>query len=97
MERSSTQPRPDKRVAARIEDLLREQLAERGVSVSGLSPSDIATGMTCALAPDGSMTYYWENEPILFVRPEHRERDGERSVLWRMFTRDDLENDQNTL
>ena len=76
---------------------MREQLAERGVAVRDLSPADIATGMTCALAPDGSMTYYWENDPILHVRPEKRKRDGEESVLWRMFTRDDLENNQNTL
>ncbi len=97
MEQLSQAPRPDKRVAARIEELLREQLAERGVAVRDLSPADIATGMTCALAPDGSMTYYWENDPILHVRPEQRKRDGEESVLWRMFTRDDLENNQNTL
>ena len=97
MPASNQTPRPDSRVAARVEELLREQLAERGVAVRELSPSDIATGMSCALAPDGSMTYYWENSPILYVKPERRKRDGEESVLWRMFTRDDLENDQNAL
>ena len=46
--------------------------------------------MTCHIAPDNSMTYLWKNEPILHVTPEKREQDGETSVLWRMFTKDDI-------
>ena len=81
--------RPTPQVAARVEELLREQLGERGVAVSRLTPAEITQNMNCALAPDGSMTYYWKEEPILHIKPERRHRDGEDSVLWRMFTRDD--------
>ncbi|MBP3730417.1 MAG: hypothetical protein J6I40_02970 [Mailhella sp.] len=95
MLQSTQPPKPNRHVAARIEELLREQLSERGVAVSELSPADIATGMQCALSPDGSMTYYWQGAPILYVTPEPREIDGESSVLWRMFTKDDLEDSHN--
>ena len=83
-------PKPNLQVAARVEELLREQLEEMGVNPRKLAPEEIAAGMTCHLAPDGSMTYFWKEEPILHVTPEKRERDGETSVLWRMFTKDDL-------
>lgn len=82
-------PKPNLQVAARVEELLREQLEERGVKPRKLSPEDIAQGMTCHLSPDGSMTYFWKEEPILYITPERREKDGEASVLWRMFTKDD--------
>ncbi len=83
-------PRPNLEVAARVEELLREQLEERGVSVRGLAPEEIAAGMHCHIAPDNSMTYFWREEPILHIRPETLNRDGEKTVLWRMFTRDDM-------
>ena len=83
-------PKPNLQVAARVEELLREQLEERGVNPRNLAPEDIAAGMTCHLAPDGSMTYFWKEEPLLYVTPEKREKDGEHSVYWRMFTKDDM-------
>ena len=91
MDQQESPPKPDARVAARVEELLREQLAERGVALGELTPADIATGMDCAIAPDNSMTYYWQNEPILHVVPERIRADGEDIVRWRMFTRDDTE------
>lgn len=81
--------RPDARVAARVEELLREQLEELGVNPSALSPQDIMEGMHCGLAPDQSMTYAWKGRPILHVRPEIKDGPDGRSVLWRMFTADD--------
>ncbi|MBQ2516378.1 MAG: hypothetical protein II543_03865 [Desulfovibrio sp.] len=91
MSQHGSPPKPDARVAARVEELLREQLAERGVALRELTPADIATGMDCAIAPDNSMTYYWQNEPIHQVVPERLRADGEDIVRWRMFTRDDAE------
>lgn len=83
-------PKPTRQVAARVEELLREQLMESGVDPRRLTPEQIAKDMLCTLAPDGSMTYAWQGTPILHITPERRERDGERSVLWRMFTKDDM-------
>ena len=83
-------PKPNLQVAARVEELLREQLEERGINPRTLPPEDIAANMKCYIAPDNSMTYLWKNEPSLYVTPEKREQDGETSVLWRMFTKDDM-------
>ena len=83
-------PRPNLQVAARVEELLREQLEEIGVNPRSLTPEEIASYMHCHIAPDNSMTYLWKGEPILYVTPETKTRDGEESVLWRMFTRDDM-------
>ena len=58
--------------------------------LEGFKPEEIAANMTCHIAPDNSMTYLKKNEPILHVTPEKREHDGETSVLWRMFTKDDM-------
>ncbi len=87
---SEDAPRPNLQVAARVEELLREQLEEMGINPRRLQPEEIAANMTCRIAPDNSMTYMWKNEPILYVTPEKREQDGETSVLWRMFTKDDM-------
>ena len=84
-------PRPNLQVAARVEELLREQLEELGVNPRKLAPEDIAANMHCHLAPDGSMTYIWKGEPMLHVMPEKLvDESGEESVLWRMFTKDDI-------
>ena len=84
-------PRPNLQVAARVEELLREQLEELGVNPRKLPPEEIAANMHCHLAPDGSMTYLWKGEPILHVTPEKLvDEHGEESVLWRMFTQDDI-------
>ena len=84
-------PRPNLQVAARVEELLREQLEELGVNPRKLAPEDIAANMHCHLAPDGSMTYLWKGEPMLHVMPEKLvDENGEASVLWRMFTKDDI-------
>ena len=84
-------PRPNLQVAARVEELLREQLEELGVNPRKLAPEDIAAHMHCHLAPDGSMTYLWKGEPMLHVMPEKLvDENGETSVLWRMFTKDDI-------
>ncbi|MGN1037863.1 MAG: hypothetical protein ACI4P0_00535 [Mailhella sp.] len=83
-------PKPNLQVAARVEELLKEQLEEKGVNPRSLRPEEIAARMTCHIAPDNSMTYAWDGDPILYVTPEKREHDGEPSVLWRMFTKDDM-------
>lgn len=83
-------PRPTPEVARRVEELLREQLRERGVSLAALSPQDIAEGMVCTLAPDNSMTYIWRGDPVLHVVPEQKSGPDGDSVLWRMFTQDDM-------
>lgn len=84
-------PRPTPEVARRVEELLREQLFEAGVNPAALSPEEIAGGMTCRVAPDNSLTYLWRGAPILYVTPEVKSGPEGESVLWRMFTRDDLE------
>jgi hypothetical protein len=87
-------PRPNLQVAARVEELLREQLEELGVNPRKLAPEEIAANMHCHLAPNGSMTYIWKGEPMLHVTPEKLvDENGEESVLWRMFTKDDLAED----
>jgi hypothetical protein len=83
-------PRPNRQVAARVEELLHEQLEEKGINPRTLAPEDIAANMHCHIAPDNSLTYFWNNDPILYVTPEKHEQDGEISVLWRMFTKDDI-------
>lgn len=85
----SPNDRPTPEVAARIEELLREQLAEMGVVVKNLQAHEIKENMACHIEEDYSMTYFWRDFPILYVSPEERWRDGERSVYWRMFTRDE--------
>lgn len=87
-------PRPNLQVAARVEELLREQLEELGVNPRKLAPEEIAANMHCHLAPDGSMTYLWKGEPMLHVTPQKLvDENGGESVLWRMFTKDDLAED----
>ncbi len=84
MDRGSA-PKPTPDVARRVEELLREQLYEMGEDVAHLTADAINSKMQCFLETDGSMTYYWDGFPILFVTPEVRED----SVMWRMFTRDE--------
>ena len=87
-------PRPNLKVAARVEELLREQLEELGVNPRKLAPEDIAAHMHCHLAPNGSMTYLWKGEALLYITPEKLvDENGAESVLWRMFTKDDLATD----
>ena len=75
----------DKGVAARVEELLREQLLELGEDPDTLAPHVIMQGMQCEVYPDQSMVYIWRDIPILRVLPEPTP-DG---VMWRMFTRED--------
>ena len=77
--------RPNADVAARIEELLREELALLGEHPAALAPDVIAANMRCEVEDDYSMTYSWKGTPILHVRPEAREG----GVYWRMFTRED--------
>ncbi len=72
-------------VAARVEELLREQLLELGEDPDTLAPHLIMQSMQCEVYPDQSMVYIWRDIPILRVVPE-KTADG---VLWRMFTRED--------
>ncbi|OBQ46432.1 hypothetical protein [Halodesulfovibrio spirochaetisodalis] len=74
-------------VAARVEELLREQLSELGIEVSKLEPHEIAENMTCDVFSDESMIYYWKGEPVLRIEPES---DSDGSTTWRMYTKDDL-------
>ena len=88
-------PRPNLQVAARVEELLREQLEELGVNPRKLAPEEIAANMHCHLAPDGSMTYLWKGNPMLHITPEKLvDENGEESVLWRMFTKDDMADEE---
>lgn len=75
----------DAGVAARVEELLREQLQELGEELENLPPHLIQEHMHCEVFPDQSMIYAWKELPILRVVPE-RTATG---VLWRMFTRDE--------
>lgn len=76
-------------VAARIEELLREQLEELGVNVRTIAPHEITEGMRCEVHPDESMVYSWHGTRLLRVVPE-KDEDGSL-IRWRMFTKDDLE------
>lgn len=77
------------KVAARVEELLREQLEEMGVDISKLEPHVISENMRCDVYPDESMVYSWKDTQLLRVVPE---KDEEGLVVrWRMFTKDDTE------
>ena len=67
----------DKGVAARVEELLREQLLELGEDPASLAPHLIMQ----------NMVYIWKDIPILRVAPERTDT----GVMWRMFTRDEGE------
>ena len=73
-------------LVARVEELLREELADLGEDVRALAPADYAQHMTCRVFPDQSMVYAWKGLDILRVKPEPME-DG--AVRWRMFTGED--------
>ena len=90
MNEKTSPPRPTPEVARRIEELLREQLYEKGENPAALEPHTIVSNMMCHLEPDGGMIYLWKEEPILHVRPEISREDGENVTLWRMFTQDDV-------
>ena len=77
----------DKGVAARVEELLREQLLELGEDPASLAPHLIMQNMQCEVYPDESMVYIWKDIPILRVAPERTDT----GVMWRMFTRDEGE------
>lgn len=74
------------KVAARVEELLREQLEDLGENPGAIDAHAIAAHMRCEIWPDDTMIYIWKETPILRVSSEQHE-DG--SVTWRMFTRDD--------
>ena len=74
----------DKGVAARVEELLREQLLDLGEAPETLAPHLIMRNMQCEVYPDESLVYIWKDIPILRVVPEHTDT----GVMWRMFTRD---------
>ena len=76
-----------KGVAARVEELLREQLLELGEDPASLAPHLIMQNMQCEVYPDESMVYIWKDIPILRVAPERTDT----GVMWRMFTRDEGE------
>ena len=62
----------DKGVAARVEELLREQLLELGEDPASLAPHLIMQNMQCEVYPDESMVYIWKDIPILRVPRAHR-------------------------
>lgn len=78
-------PQPNVQVAARIEELLREQLEEMGVNIKKLTAEEISAHMKCHIGPDNSLSYFWKNHAILDVIPEQT-ADG---TNWRMFTKED--------
>ncbi len=75
----------DTGVAARVEELLHEQLLELGERPDTLAPHQIKQNMRCEIYPDQSMVYIWKETPILRVLPEHTAN----GVIWRMFTREE--------
>lgn len=77
--------RPDLALMRRIEELLREQLAERGEDPDHLPPHIIARHMHCGVSGNGALAYAWKGEPILDVNPEPLPGGG---VRWRIFIRD---------
>ena len=77
--------RPTPEVAARIEELLREELSLLGENPRTFKPEEIAANMECEVQDDNSMTYIWKGLPILHVQPE----PTENGVHWRMFTREE--------
>lgn len=77
--------KPNAQVANRIEELLREQLEELGVSIKNLTPDEISQNMKCHVGPDNSLSYFWKNTAILDVVPE----ETENGINWRMFTKED--------
>lgn len=76
--------KPGADVLKRVEELLREELAERGIAVDRLPPHVISGTMRCGVHPDGALSYVWDNEPILDAVPEVAE-DG--AVTWRLLAR----------
>ena len=54
----------DKGVAARVEELLREQLLELGEDPASPAPHLIMQNMQCEVYPDESMVYIWKDAPI---------------------------------
>lgn len=75
-----------KALMARVEELLKEQIAELGENPAEIKPHEYAEHMRCEVHSDGSMVYCWREMPILRVVPEKTE-DGR--TYWRMFTQDD--------
>ena len=82
---STIPPKPDRATLLRVEDLLREQLAEQDEDISSMPPHEISRSMQCAVHASGALSYSWKGLPILDVEPEAQE-DG--SIRWRLFTRD---------
>lgn len=76
--------KPDLEVLQRVEELLRDELAERGIDVSKLQPHEISAAMSCGVHPDGALSYVWNNEPVLDALPEEQ-ADG--TVRWRLLAR----------
>ena len=74
------------KVAARVEELLREQLEELGENPSAIDAHEIAAHMLLVIFSEYTLIYIWKETPILRVSSEQHD-DG--SVTWRMFTRDD--------
>ena len=87
LENQENFPRPNAHVAKRVEELLQEQLYEMGIDVKKLNPEEIAKSMKCHIAPDNSMTYFWNNNALLDIIPETKND----SIVWRMFTKDDMQ------
>ena len=75
----------DPGVAARVEELLQEQLIELGEDPNTLEPHRIMQSMHCEVYPDQSMVYSWKDIPLLRVVPEKTDT----GTHWRMFTRED--------
>ncbi|MDL2279431.1 hypothetical protein LJC15_02045 [Desulfovibrio sp. OttesenSCG-928-G11] len=80
-----TMARPDLALMRRIEELLREQLAERGEDPDHLPAELIARHMHCGVSKNGALAYVWKGDPILDVNPEPLPGGG---VRWRIFIRD---------
>ena len=71
---------------ARVEELLKEQIAALGEDPAAIPPQDYAAHMRCEVHNDGSMIYSWREMPVLRLVPEKTEKG---TIYWRMFTPDE--------
>ena len=81
-----TQPihKPGPDVLRRIEELLREELAGRGIDANLLPPHEISEHMRCGVHPDGALSYVWKGEPVLDVVPE---KGADGKIRWKLLAR----------
>ena len=71
---------------ARIEELLKEQIAELGENPDEIENHEFVSQMRCEVHNDGTMVYFWRGMPILRLVPE---KGDEGTTYWRIFTQEE--------